>query len=338
MLKWILILWSCIFFCACSQPSGKIALTVDGEAVDTAECNLLITLNRAKIISYIQNQYHAEYNQDFWTSSYNGTTPLQMLKDTVQQQAVTNMVKRILSRKMGIVANVSYDDILDRCRKENERRKHALQNDQPIYGVKYFDVRQFYGYYLSYLENAVKDKLIQGLDSSDEMQLNDLYEQFKTSAYSKRGSTKIEKIILPVNKDNQASLVSSFADMQLLADRIRSGKDPKIEAGALGLKIARQTLTFQRAEWMNKPLLYQTVMDLEPGEISNVVEESDNLLLVKCVSREKDFHEPFERVKELVKKMYANRIYQTKIEAMAAEAKISNMKDQLTTSRLLKLN
>lgn len=331
MLKWTLILTSCIFFCACSQPSGKIALIVEGEAVDTAECNLLITLNRAKIINNIQNQYHAEYNQDFWTSSYNGTTPLQMLKDTVQRQAVMNMVKRILARKMGIAANISYDDILDRWQKENERRKHALQNGQPIYGVKYFGVQQFYGYYHSYLENVVRDKLIQGLDSSDEEPLNNLYEQFKKTTFSKRGSTKIEKIILQVNKDDQASLVSSFADMKLLADRIRNGKDAKIEAGALGLKIAQQTmmLSFKRAEWMNKPLLYQTVMDLEPGEISNVIEESDNLLLVKCVSREMDLHEPFERVKELVKKMYANRIYQKKIEAMAAEAKISIMNEDI---------
>jgi hypothetical protein len=241
------------------------------------------------------------------------------------------MVKRILSRKMGIVTEIRYDDILDRRQKENERRKHALQNGQPIYGLTCFDVQQFYGYYLSYLENAVKDKLIQALDSSYEKQLHDLYEQFKNPAFSRRGSMKIEKIILPVNKYDQASNVSSFAGMKLLADRIRNGKDPKIEAGALGLKITRETmmLTYQRAEWMNMPLLYQAVMELRPGEISNIIEEPDNLLLVKCVSREKDFHEPFERVKELVKKMYANRIYQKTIEAMLAEAKISIIKENI---------
>lgn len=193
MLKWTLLIFGCSIFFACKQPQHRIAFTIDGELIDTTECNMLIKLNRAKIIDYFQKEYHAKYNRDFWTSSFNGETALQRLKDTVQRQATTIMVKRILAREMGIIANVGYENILNSWNKENKRREEALQNHQSIYGVKSFDMLQFYVYYMSYLENAIKDKMLQTLNTSDEAQLKNIYDKYKNPMFSKKGKTKFEK-------------------------------------------------------------------------------------------------------------------------------------------------
>lgn len=157
--------------------------SINGSPVDRREFALLVSQERVKAAQYFKQRYNAAVNESFWTTSYEGVTPADYTRQAALDRLVEYRLEQRLALQYGLETPGSYEQFLDRLRTENERRKAALQNGQPIYGPVQYSEWTYYDYLHSNLLIQLKDKLKETELTVSEDETHQAYEQRKDTRY-----------------------------------------------------------------------------------------------------------------------------------------------------------
>lgn len=155
------VLLAIIFTAHYQGISGKnaIVFSVDSEPVSRAEFLNIMSGLRAEVFQYFVEKYNAEDSTAFWTTGFNGEIPLEVLKRKTLEKLKRIKAEQILLKKNGIAGDISYAGFLQAFKAENQRRKKALEKNEPVYGPEQYEETVYYDVLHGNRVEKLKNKL-----------------------------------------------------------------------------------------------------------------------------------------------------------------------------------
>lgn len=154
----LLILFAAATFSCTSNPVQTVFL-INGEPIGLAEYQQQLERDKLMVINEFQSRYHIAYNSKFWSTNFEGQRPDEILKLRSKKAVMETFIKKSVAREFGIIRKISYDDFLKELEQVNLERKKAVKTGKIIYGPVTYQLEMYSGYYLSRIENAIKDKI-----------------------------------------------------------------------------------------------------------------------------------------------------------------------------------
>nr|WP_157247003.1 hypothetical protein [Pedobacter panaciterrae] len=154
---------------SCSHASKEVVFTVNDESISLAQYEQQLDKEKLMVISEFQNKYKATFGPGFWTMNFDGEIPANILKQRAVDAIVGSTIKKMMAREMGLVKKIGYEDFLKELDSVNKARVEAVKEGKVIYGPVTYQLEMYSAYYLSTLENAIKDKMSTPGSTPDEI-------------------------------------------------------------------------------------------------------------------------------------------------------------------------
>ncbi|POP34615.1 hypothetical protein C3B58_01935 [Lactonifactor longoviformis] len=200
------IIVSCIYIRGKNTTAQGTALTVNGYSVAEEEFQMILSDYRSKVYSlYSSDEIHKE---SFWITEYDGETPLKKIEGLAVEHLVRNKTIQKLSEKRGLTKKFSYSDIIEETKKENAERKQAYDSGQAVYGMRSYEIDDYYKYLYSNMEAALIVDLIKNTIEVTEEECKTYYEEHKEmDAELQEGYEKTKSIIKRRIQDDKADAI-----------------------------------------------------------------------------------------------------------------------------------
>lgn len=153
-------------------------LTINGESVSKAEYLFVMSGLRPNVFSYFSRKYGTEESANFWTSSFNGEVPAEILRQKTIDLLRRIKTEQILMKKHGITDDITFSGFLEDLKTENERRRLALAKNLPVYGPVQYEDKIYYDYLHSERIEKLKRILFTSEITISEEEINNYYGQF----------------------------------------------------------------------------------------------------------------------------------------------------------------
>lgn len=218
------------------------------------------------------------------------------LEKLIENRALLNILKRY-----EIIESTDYNDILNGLEQENKRRLKAKENNEIIYGPIQYSPKQYYEYILSNgqaeLEFIIEDKFRQEINDKIQLIYEENIEDFKIE-------DAVECEIISINFINEDGSVNDLEKekAKVLLEEIRMNfEENDFES--------RENVCKERYEFKyeNKSLdenyrteLKEKALELQVGEISEVIEFNGSYHILKCLNRYSQGYEKLDVVKDQI--------------------------------------
>lgn len=285
------------------QQTDSIVMTVNGRKVSSDEFGMYLDFNKAGIVDYFTQAYHAEYSEQFWTTAYGGETPLQKLREEAMLQLLSTIIDQQLALKHGVISgDIGYQSFVDGMAAENSRRSIAAADNEVVYGPISLDLPAYYSYYMANLHNRTVEAMLQsGAIAVTEEQLARDYEQNKQAKYTLPGDIRLEWASLPYGEGTPYKDASeAYVVMSRLEQAALEGANFTTKAGELGISVADISITnaSRRTAALENPALLAQAEQMTEGEVSAGIDENGALHLLHCVAIAEPIIIPYEQAKE----------------------------------------
>lgn len=161
-----------------SVDSGAYLLTVDGYGVTEEEFMLFLRDQKAATVNYFWVNYKAESDDKFWTSEFDGVTPLDYAKEKALAAVVQAKEEFILASERGILEYKDYGGMMEEMEEENAQRASKKDSGDAFYGLSEFTPFTYY----QYLNGNIRSELEHSQEELVEptkKQLEEVYEANK---------------------------------------------------------------------------------------------------------------------------------------------------------------
>lgn len=136
-----------------------MVFSINNQSIGISEFQQQMDKEKLMVIHDYQSKYQATYSPQFWTTSFGGELPVNTLKQRTKEAIISITIKKMIAREMGLIENIGYEDFLKELDKVNKQRAKAVKEGEIIYGPVTYQQEVYSGYYLSTLENAIKEKM-----------------------------------------------------------------------------------------------------------------------------------------------------------------------------------
>ncbi|MDQ0877376.1 hypothetical protein QFZ77_006035 [Paenibacillus sp. V4I3] len=334
LLAVVLLSVSLIVFQSNKYSGEATVFTVNGEPVSKDEFLNVMPGLRANVFSYFVQKYGVTDSAKFWTTTFQGEIPIEVLKQKTLDKLKRIKTEQIVMKSNGIASDISYSGFLDNLKAENERRKKAVEKKQVIYGPQQFDATGYYdilhGNRMEELKNKLADKEL----SSNEEEIKNAYDENKETMYKKIDSIKYEKIVIPFldEKGNPSPDKKKIAASMAAKIKEDTNKGLKFEDIVSAYKkqdksdIEYKELEFNESTYKSDSRIYKQLTikldELKNGQISDVIEENASFNIVKVLEKSIPSYKTLDEVREQVKKKLADNKYDEFINKLVHESKL----------------
>lgn len=295
----------------------EIVAYVNGEKIEYDEFMLMAGKKKFEIIKYFSNKYNAEYNNDFWNSSFGGENPSEKIKEEVLKELTPIKIQQKMAVERGLIESSDYSSIMDKLNSENAERKEKKENNMVVYGVTEYTPLQYYEDSIAKMTIALKNNLAENYFKPDETELEAFYEENKDIYYKMVNRCGV---ILYKFKEN----VPEIAELENFRTAIISGFDMEADIEANG-GIVEQCIIDSQSERlysMEYPELVQDLSEADEGYVSDIFYTENGAYFAKFASVEKNIYKSYDEVKENVKKMYIDSLFNNYLNNQVENAKI----------------
>jgi len=286
--------------------------------------------NRFLAFSYFQTRYHAVVDADFWTTSYEGETPADWLRKRTLEECARIKVELGLAKQNGVIADTSYAAFLRALDKENERRRECLAKGEPIYGPQQYKEDEFFLYVMNTARIATQKRLAQETFTASEETLRECYESAKDTHYDRGHRVRTWAIDVQYGKREgyPTSLTRDEAKAKIEEAKARLDQGDRFEDVASDYNedgsLNEEVFDFETraADKSHRAVRRDEAMALSDGDTSDIFEDMSAFFILKCVERERLGYQPYEEVRESVKRRYLEGRYQALVEQLVRTAEV----------------
>lgn len=140
--------------------AGSVVVArADGTPIPMRELQVYLDRERSGVLAHDATGGEAT-DARFWTTPVQGITPGTRIVDAALGDAVQTTVTLQLAREHGLVVSADYTGFLRALNAENERRKTAIKQHQPIYGPQQYTESGYLDYLLGEYEYALGPLLV----------------------------------------------------------------------------------------------------------------------------------------------------------------------------------
>jgi hypothetical protein len=298
-----------LFMKSKTESSNEVLGNVNGEPITIAEFRMRLNLNRAYTFEYFKTKYGVDDNKQFWTTSYGGENPSNIIKQKTLNELVRIKIEQIAAKEKGIVKAIDYTSFLNALQKENDRRKIAVQKREVIFGPTRYDEQGYYEYLHSNMVIALKGKLAETDLATDDTKLQDYYTNNRNQLFKNSDTITIQKIsVSRVEGSSDVNEVSS--EIAVIKDLINNGehfdeilKKYKPKSPLVKAEFNEQTLDQSTLRTNSKfsPIETSIASKMSVGDVSEIFKEENSLIIMKCVARIDGGYVGFEEAKSALK-------------------------------------
>lgn len=300
--------------CSCGKGDAEIVAYINGESVEAAEFMMLASRKKAEVVKYFNDNYHAEYGEGFWQSSYDGNTPAQMLSEKVLEELVPIKIQQKMAMEHGILSSCNYSDFLKRLETENNNRKNKKKNNEVVYGVTEYTPESYYHDEAAKMILAIKEQW-KSEQSYDDQTLKEYYEQIRDRYYMKNPTGSLTLYMFKNDQKAQA---------EKLMKKAQSGEDITAEAEQAGAVIQPLALDDQSAARFYD-FEYPGLMESLSSAADNIIgllENGTGVYFAKVDSFTAGGYKEYDEVKSNVETMYIDQLYNEYIQTLTEQAEI----------------
>jgi len=312
------------------EDSNHFVMWVNSEGITRDEFRLFMMRKRAMTYSYYKTKYDVNDSKEFWTTSFDGETPLERIKSQTKDEMVKIKVQQILARDRGVIDYVNYDTMQQRREVENKRRKEAVARKQVIYGPIQYNEPVYFNYIFSNMIIRLKEKLGLADFALEEGDLRAIYEADKDEKYQKRDEIKVNKIEIEFKRFGEEGLTEKEARAKITEakNRLDAGEDFNTVAKDYNAGgEVEQHLFDEDSAHSDERIFYNlnnTARELKVGQVSDIIteEETDHYYIIKCAEINDAGYLPFEEMSGIVKKWHVDKKYDELVAKLVAEADV----------------
>lgn len=321
-----------------AELNSSIVAYVNKEPIWAAHFKRRMQRERAMVHSYFNQKYNAQDHPDFWTTDYEGETPIEVLRQRTLEQCVRIKVKQLLGKEKGLVDDISYPTFLQNLKEENERRKIAVANNEVIYGPVQYRERDYFDYLMSIMGIAMERILAQGEFRASDETLRRYYESVKDKLYRQEDDIKIQLITIPYRDPDKSVERANRAMAREAIEKARIELEHEMPFEEVAewynpdgsLRERLFSMQTSRIDSMTVNVIKEKASVLSLGEVSGIIRAYGAFHIIKCVEREHYGHRPFEDVKENVRKVYVGEKYEAMVDDLVKKAEVRINKEVLS--------
>lgn len=142
-----------------ANPANGVVATVNGSPIDLGEFRLTLANDESAAYQYFQQAYGTKDGPAFWTTPVHGQRPIDWLKRQALTDAVRDKVAELLGQQRHVAAVLDYPALVSNLNAENQQRKVAVSQNQPVYGPQQLDLAEYYDVWLSNLKMRIIDTM-----------------------------------------------------------------------------------------------------------------------------------------------------------------------------------
>jgi hypothetical protein len=313
--------------------AGKPVAVVNGEPVDARELELQMELERANVYNYFYKKYGAEDGPGFWTKSFGGEVPGEVLRKKALEKCVRIKIQQILAKNHGIAANdISYAAFLKALKAENKKRAEAARNNEVVYGKLSYDEAAYYQYLLDNDVIRLKRMLFEGeLETGGDEVLRKFYEANKEKLFSNGRKVRVQKIYVS-SVDENHKITDKYVHearrrIEEAKKKIDFGEKFDVVAaqynigGGTGEEIILENPNSRAMAGLSIKLR-ENALNLSAGQVSGIIELEDKMsfVILHCVERNENDYLDYEKNKERIKAIYIDYQYEEMVDRLTEEA------------------
>ena len=325
----VLIVFGVVAVYVSINKNNQYVATVNGESVSVHEVKRIIASECAGIYNYFKEKYNVDDSKNFWTSSYNGESTIDMLRENVMKKLIRIKIQQILAREKGIIQDIGYPEFIRALEHENRRRAEAVKNKQAIFGLVKFTERAFFDKTFGEMVFQLKEK-IKKESSIGENKLKEYYEANKDKLFKKLDKIKIQKISVPYSSKYKTKKEDSEYRIMEIKARLNKVEDfeeiSELYSKDSSIKIEFSEQVFDdstaRSDYKKWPELALMAGNLPEGEVSDIFEENESFYIIKCIERSDSGYKSLDEVKNDVESLIADDEYEKMIDKLVSEAKV----------------
>lgn len=313
------------------EQEYDVMASFDGIVITLPEFNKAVLRNKSSILNYFHEKYNAEQTGAFWTTSFHGEVPTELLKKAALDDSLRIKIRQWIAMDQGILEDISYQGFLKQLHQENARRAKAIANHQVVYGPAQYNEDAYFEYIMTNATTAVKQKLqMDDQLKPDETSLKTFYDKHKDELYQAPGTVKVLSISVSYLDSNHRV---DPMKKELARKRLKEAS-AKLEAGASFEQVAKEysdaeaqpELEFNlgNVRQNSRSPVAMVAEKMKFGETSGIVEENGKLYLLRCMDKTDpgSEHTSYEEIKEQVLKDYIDNEYEESIREKLSEAEV----------------
>lgn len=303
-----------VFFFVNNNRNLKITIS----DVKVYEDEYINAMNSKKyeITQYFITKYGAKITSDFWETEFDGEYPYKMLADSTMDELLVRHSIYQLAKEKGYVDSAEYKDFINRLNNENKAREENVKNGIPVYGLSKFTEELYLEYETDQLQKAYCNDLN---NEAMEISLEDAtryYDENKDSLFVKNDDFELVYV-----KVYYTSLGLSEAEVKEIKDRMIEVSKNINDNNSLSALVENDEIlkgyfaheSILSAELSAKAKIMGDVldiaMDLNKGDVTQVIDENGCLYLVQCINRVNYDYIPYEEVRDNINKVLREERY-----------------------------
>lgn len=301
------------------KSDDAVVFTLNGESVTDPEFEMVMSSLRGNVFSYFAQTYEAKDSETFWTSSFGGEVPIDVLKEKTVDILKKIKVEQLLMRSNGIVDDISFKGYMEKLNAENEQRKQAVAKKQPIYGPIQYEAESYYEMLHENRREQLVKKLAKTVLIPTEAEIKSAYNATKETKYKNADTIKYEIVSVSYGSENTSAELKSNA--MLLALRIRENEKKGSSLSSIVSSFQKQGETGLTYNLLSSnesdykvtsrrfPVVSQSVNELNEGELSGIIEENFSFEVIKVINKKPGELYTLDHVKEQVEKEVVDEKY-----------------------------
>jgi hypothetical protein len=320
-LAWAVCAGALASFSSCAFDPGIIAW-IDGEQIAVDEfMSCLHYKHRAETYAQFAS-YGAADRTDFWTRRLSGQRPIDYARDRTMKDLVSTKVQQILLKRDGIQPDITYGMFQKKLADENARRQRAVANHEIIYGPVTWDESQYFDHILNDNISAWKNTIGPKRFPLSDNQVRQMYESTRES-YTLPDAIRVQVIAVSYAVMPREKALQTLSGMR---DNLRKGLSIEDVAKRKGSRVTTYETTFDessiKGDELARPLQRQEALRLQTGDISEIIEEGDGCMILRCTERQSNRYQSFERMRDVVMRNHIDKQYNTLVDEMVRTARV----------------
>lgn len=323
----------------CSKDDENAVAYLDGHAVSLEEYGQYAYDSISLVSAQYSRDYDADPNaDDFWTTSYDGKTPMDALKEQADEKMLAQKGMQVIALDLDLVTEeeISWQGQLDAMERENEARLEKLESGGVVYGPEQLTQSQFLSYWQSALDQQVEDYFYQNAQP-EEADLKDYYEQHREELDSRNFTAEVDFYYWP---QEQSTTDAQSILAQILAQGAQGSEAAAELSQSTGLQASYRHEAINTRKMGKEDQAYTQVVELvrnaEDGQLAGCLYAEGMEVWVVPVSRQNESIGTFEEAEEEIEDLWRTEEAARLIDERLSDIEITttDVYDRLTIDQL----
>lgn len=299
-----------------SLPYRTPVLVIGTQEIFSDEWQEFLQQQKSAVtVYYTQNYGCTVFDDAFWSTEYDGQTPLDCARNRALDTLIDNCVVLRAAQERDLIENIDLRTLKKEWKGFNKQRESSVSMNSVMYGPIEYSFENYYRHLISNLRNSLEENLIDE-DPLIEEAAQEFYgenlNQFTTS-----GNTHVSGLLV------EGSHASAYQLIQEAQRAIREGMSFENACTRYATSGEEERFQFtslsQKADIHGLSTIYAACSQLEIGEISEIIETQQGYYLLKITEKDKEQIMAYEEVKNRIRDILATEKLELYLQALRTE-------------------